>query len=83
VVEELRRELPKLDTFITLSPVPGFMQWLKQADDVPVSDEERTLLENLDKPDWFENAELTAQLRAVSSRWRRIISSRPARRKAG
>ena len=30
VVEELRRELPKLDTFITLSPVPGFMTWLKQ-----------------------------------------------------
>ena len=65
VVEELRRELPKLDTFITLSPVPGFMQWLKQAEDVPVSDEERTLLEALDRPDWFENAELTAQLRAV------------------
>ncbi len=65
VVEELRRELPKLDTFVTLSPVPGFMQWLKQAEDVPVSDEERTLLENLDRPDWFENAELTAQLRGV------------------
>jgi malonyl-CoA decarboxylase len=65
VVEELRRELPKLDTFITLSPVPGFMQWLKQADDVPLSDEERTLLEVLDRPDWFEDAELTAQLRAV------------------
>src|SRR5947199_3323309 len=65
VAEELRRELPKLDTFITLSPVPGFMNWLKQAEDVPVSDEERTLLENLDRPDWFEDAELTAQLRAV------------------
>jgi malonyl-CoA decarboxylase len=65
VVEELRRELPKLDTFITLSPVPGFMQWLKKADDVPISDEERTLLEALDRPDWFENAELTAQLRGV------------------
>jgi malonyl-CoA decarboxylase len=65
VVEELRRELPKLDTFVTLSPVPGFMQWLKQSEDVPVSDEERTLLENLDKPDWFENTELTAQLRGV------------------
>ena len=65
VVEELRRELPKLDTFVTLSPVPGFMQWLKEADDVPLSDEERTLLEHLDKPDWFEDAELTAQLRAV------------------
>ena len=36
VVEELRRELPKLDNFVTLSPVPGFMQWLKQATDVPV-----------------------------------------------
>ena len=30
-----------------------------------LSDEERALLENLDKPDWIENAELTAQLRAV------------------
>lgn len=65
VVEELRRELPKLDTFITLSPVPGFMAWLKQAEDVPVTDEERTLLQNLDKPDWHENTELTAQLRGV------------------
>ncbi|WMT73252.1 malonyl-CoA decarboxylase [Bradyrhizobium sp. Ash2021] len=65
VVEELRRELPKLDNFVTLSPVPGFVQWLKQATDVPVSDDERALLENLDKLDWFENAELTAQLRGV------------------
>jgi malonyl-CoA decarboxylase len=65
VVEELRRELPKLDNFVTLSPVPGFMQWLKQANDVPVSDEDRTLLENLDKPDWFKDAELGAQLRAL------------------
>jgi malonyl-CoA decarboxylase len=65
VVEELRRELPKLDTFITLSPVPNFMQWLKEGKDVPVTDDERKLFENLDKPDWFENAELTAQLRAV------------------
>jgi malonyl-CoA decarboxylase len=65
VVEELRRELPKLDTFVTLSPVPGFMQWLKQADDVPVSDEDRALLDQLDRPDWFENAELVAELRSV------------------
>jgi malonyl-CoA decarboxylase len=65
VVEELQRELPKLENFVTLSPVPGFMQWLKQANDVPVSDEGRALLENLDKPDWIEDAELTAQLRSV------------------
>jgi len=65
VVEELRRELPKLENFVTLSPVPGFVQWLKQADDVPVSDEERALLVHLDEPDWFDNADLVSQLRAV------------------
>jgi malonyl-CoA decarboxylase len=65
VVEELRRELPKLENFVTLSPVPGFTQWLKQASDLPVTDEERALLEQLDKPDWFEDAEQAAQLRSV------------------
>ncbi len=65
VVEELRRELPRLENFVTLSPVPGFMKWLKQADDVPVPDEERALLAHLDEPDWFNNAEQAAQLRAV------------------
>jgi malonyl-CoA decarboxylase len=65
VVEELRRELAKLDTFVTLSPVPGFMQWLKQDKDVPVTDEDRALLTLLDEPKWFENAELTTQLRGV------------------
>jgi len=29
VVEELRRELPGLRTFVTLSPVPGFARWLE------------------------------------------------------
>lgn len=28
VVEDLRRELPNLRTFVTLSPVPGFAKWL-------------------------------------------------------
>src|ERR1700684_4103708 len=65
VVEELQRELPKLDNFVTLSPVPGFMQWLKEAPDVPVSDEDRALLGHLDTPDWTGNAELAQQLRAV------------------
>jgi malonyl-CoA decarboxylase len=65
VAEELQRELPKLDTFVTLSPVPGFMQWLKQTSDLPISEEDRALLEQLDKPGWHENAELTAQLRNV------------------
>jgi malonyl-CoA decarboxylase len=65
VAEELRRELPKLENFVTLSPVPGFMQWLKHGDDVPVSAEDRALFDHLDNPLWVENPELTAQLRAV------------------
>jgi len=65
VVEELRRELPKLENFVTLSPVPGFMQWLKQASDLPVTDEERAPLAHLDQPDWFENAERANQLRSI------------------
>ncbi|MFO1088250.1 MAG: malonyl-CoA decarboxylase [Hyphomicrobiales bacterium] len=32
VVEELRRDLPRLDTFVTLSPVPAFVRWLKEQD---------------------------------------------------
>ncbi|TPQ29771.1 MCD, Malonyl-CoA decarboxylase MCD [Bradyrhizobium guangdongense] len=65
VVEELRRETPKLDTFVTLSPVPGFMQWLKQDKDVPLSDDDREILKRLDDPKWFEHPEITAQLRGV------------------
>ena len=29
VVEELKRDLPALKTFVTLSPVPGFIGWVK------------------------------------------------------
>jgi malonyl-CoA decarboxylase len=65
VVEELRRELPKLDTFVTLSPVPGFMPWLNEAEHVPISDEDRALLKHLDEPRWFERADVASQLRSV------------------
>jgi len=65
VVEELRRELPKLDTFVTLSPVPGFMRWMNKREDVPVSDEDREFLKNLDEPKWFETRTLATQLRTM------------------
>mgnify|MGYP005812233947 CR=1 FL=1 len=63
VVEELSRELPKLESFVTLSPVPGFMQWLKRAEDLPLAGEERGLLERLDEPGWHEDAALAGDLR--------------------
>jgi malonyl-CoA decarboxylase len=65
VVEELRRELPKLDTFVTLSPVPGFMKWLKRADDLNLSDEDKALVDLLDDPLWVNDTALTAQLKPV------------------
>jgi malonyl-CoA decarboxylase len=33
VVEEIRRELPKIETFVTLSPAPGLMSWLEACED--------------------------------------------------
>ncbi|MBV8924106.1 MAG: malonyl-CoA decarboxylase [Bradyrhizobium sp.] len=65
VVEELRRELPKLDTFVTLSPVPGFASWLKQASDVPLSEAERELLKRLDDPNWIESGPTVDGLREL------------------
>ncbi len=36
VVEEIRRELPRIETFVTLSPMPGFRAWLETTDDPAV-----------------------------------------------
>ncbi|RJF88699.1 MCD, Malonyl-CoA decarboxylase MCD [Oleomonas cavernae] len=58
VVEELRRELPTVTTFVTLSPVPGFARWLAEirSDDTErsafLSWSEREALQALDRPDW-------------------------------
>ena len=65
VVEELRRELPKLDTFVTLSPVPGFRQWLNQANELPLSQDDREALKQLDDPNWHANADIEAELRVL------------------
>ena len=35
VVEDLKRELPNLKTFVTLSPVPGFASWVKAQREAP------------------------------------------------
>lgn len=47
VAEDLKRELPGLDIFVTLSPLPGFARWLCTAVDdaeLRLSPEERTEL---------------------------------------
>jgi malonyl-CoA decarboxylase len=65
VVEELQRELPKLQTFVTLSPVPGFRFWMKAADDIPVSSEERAMLAALDEWTWIDIPEAAEHVRRV------------------
>jgi malonyl-CoA decarboxylase len=59
VVEELKRELPKLTTFVTLSPVPGFAGWLarERAAEAPevLTAEQKTALAGLDDPDLFSD----------------------------
>lgn len=55
VVEELKRELPKLTTFVTLSPVPGFAKWLakeRRTETGFLLEEDRQMLAALDIPDW-------------------------------
>lgn len=44
VVEELGKELPHLQCFVTLSPVPGFASWLKQCVENDGDPEAETLL---------------------------------------
>jgi len=69
VVEELRRDLPALKTFVTLSPVPGFMGWLAQerakAATPFLSAEDKLALAALDRPGWHHDEAAAARLRAV------------------
>src|ERR1700712_27239 len=65
VVEELRRELPKIDNFVTLSPVPAFKRWLSDVPDELVSEQDRATLVELQGSDWIDDAQLAAQLRSA------------------
>jgi len=60
VVEDLKRELPQLETFVTLSPVPGFAKWLdeerKKAANSAILAEDARVTAMLDKPNWSDNA---------------------------
>jgi len=56
VVEDLRRDLPALDTFVTLSPAPGFAAWLQEARQSDALHEaQQTALAALDTDDWTQD----------------------------
>lgn len=70
VVEEVKRELPALDTFVTLSPVPGFTAWLRHEREggFPGTDftgEDAATLARMDDPARAAGAETLDNLRPV------------------
>jgi malonyl-CoA decarboxylase len=69
VVEEIKRELPNVQTFVTLSPAPGFASWLngeRAAETSPLIDAPtRAALDLLDTPGWADDAARAEQVRAA------------------
>ncbi len=67
VAADLARELPELRTFATLSPVPGFAAWLRDAlsgrSDDALAGVDLEQLALLDVADWPEDAEAAERLR--------------------
>src|SRR5262249_23626683 len=67
VVAEISRELPRLSTFVTLSPAPGLAGWLKrerasESNKILTADD-RVALSVLDAPDWLNDPATAEHLR--------------------
>jgi malonyl-CoA decarboxylase len=66
VVEEISRDLPKLSTFVTLSPVSNFAQWLvremKSENSPAIGESDRAVLSLLERPHWWADSEIFSQL---------------------
>ncbi|MBI4273636.1 MAG: malonyl-CoA decarboxylase family protein, partial [Rhizobiales bacterium] len=58
VVEEISRDIPRLSTFVTLSPAPGFAEWLRRERiaETPraLTEDDRAALAGLDEARWWE-----------------------------
>ncbi|HEY5280247.1 MAG TPA: malonyl-CoA decarboxylase [Pseudolabrys sp.] len=67
VVEEICRDLPKLNTFVTLSPVTNFASWLASErageNSIALSAADKEAFAALDVPDWWRNDETVEALR--------------------
>jgi len=65
VAEDLSRDLPKLDTFVTLSPAPGLARWLeaeaKRDPDLPAA----RAMALAETPDWRSDEKREADLQAL------------------
>ncbi len=68
VVEELRREMPHLKTFVTLSPVPGFVHWLTRDAKSALTEEEFEIAGSIGQPEWPKAPNAESVLRPVLSK---------------
>ena len=64
VVDELQRELPKIETFVTLSPVQGFSNWLAEQGD-KLTSAEKSAIHKLGETDWVDNSGDVKKMRRV------------------
>lgn len=63
VVELLKSELPGIQNFVTLSPVPGFSKWLADKKAAgQLTSEEQALLTLIDLPGWQNDPELSKNI---------------------
>ncbi|MBV9556132.1 MAG: malonyl-CoA decarboxylase [Pseudolabrys sp.] len=66
VVEEICRDLPKLSTFVTLSPAPNFAKWLsrelKAENSVALNEADRAAFSLMERPHWWTDPEVFSKL---------------------
>jgi malonyl-CoA decarboxylase len=64
VVEEISQDNPRLSTFVTLSPTPGFAAWLKREREnessAVITPQDRAALATLDREGWWQLPDLRA-----------------------
>ncbi len=63
VVEEIGRELPRIETFVTLSPVPGFRAWVETTDDPAVEGLAAEARKRAQDEAWASDPDGAAQMR--------------------
>jgi malonyl-CoA decarboxylase len=67
VAEEISREVPNISTFVTLSPVPGFADWLARErtreQSTVLDEDDRARLVHLDTPGWWQVPETREPVR--------------------
>ena len=66
VVEEIRRELPAIETFVTLSPVPGFRAWLETTEDPAIASMKNAALQLAAEDNWLNAPGVAPRLRAAA-----------------